>query len=387
MHVGKLHAAIDLIREEFDDLVIEQKLMELQAALQDSVNSPSEQNSQVFRERYSEICKILESCYTNNVTPTQRGILDDIKASKYTGLGLLDNITKVIADNNITPANALKEIIALNKKVKDFVGSVHTLGDIFEELEIEYDDLESGEAEIGIAIPPKIIKSSLEGLKKEIHAFDRALKVFKEFKGERVESITITTISSSDFQLFLACTPVVAAAIATAIERIVAIYKNLLEIKKLREDLAKRKVPQKATRGVEDYENEIVDKELEELAKSFIDGEYKGDEGRKNELKNALKMSLRFLADRIDHGVLIEIRVAEPDKPEEGEDTEQGKKATAKGLEAYKKQKKIAENINRKGRILSQLKIGEKPIFLLSTSKPQEDKEKQAVEQEKTAQE
>jgi len=385
MHVGRLHAAINLITTEFSNLEIEQNLTQLQTALNNSVSSPNEQHSQAFREKYAEVRKTLESCYTNNVTPTRRRIFDDIGASRYIGIGLLDNVTKIIAENNITPANALQEIITLNQKVHDFHESVAMLGDIFKKLEFEYDDLESGEAEIGIAIPPKIIKSNLEGLKQEIHEFDRALKVFKELEGESVESIKIKTISSSDFQLFLVCTPVVAAAIATAIDKIVAIYKNLLEIKKLREDLAKRKVPKKVTKGVEEYEDEVVDKELEELAKSFIEGKYKGDDGRKNELKNALKMSLRFLAGRIDHGVLVEVRVAEPEEPEEAEDSEQGKKATAKEIKDYEKQREIAENINRKGRVLGQLKIGNKPIFLLSTSKPQEDKEKQADKQEKTS--
>jgi len=385
MHVGRFHAAITLIRMEFSDLEIEQKLTELQTALNNSVSSPNEQNSQAFREKYAEVRKTLESCYTNNVTPTQRRILDDIGASQYIGMGLLNNITKIIADNNITPANALQGIITLNKKVHDFHESVTTIEDRFEKLGIEYDDLEYGEAEIGIAIPPKIIKSNLEGLKEEIHEFDRALKVFRELQGESVESIAIRTISSSDFQFFLVCTPVVAAAIATAIDRILTMYKNLLEIKKLREDLAKQKVPKKATKGVEDYEEKVVENKLEELAKSFINEKYTGDDGRKNELKNALKMSLRFLAERIDHGVLVEVRVAEPKEPEEAEDSEEGKKATAKEIKAYHKQKELAENINRKGRVLGQIKIGSKPVFLLSTGKPQEDKEKQTEKQEKTA--
>ncbi|NIA02371.1 MAG: hypothetical protein GWP15_03230 [Nitrospirae bacterium] len=376
MRVGKLYAAIDLIAEEFSEYEIEQKLTQLQSALNTSVTSPNEQNTQAFRGSYAEVGKVLESCDTNNATPTQRRILDEIGATQYIGKGLWEKISTIIADNNITPANALQEIITLNKEVHSFHESVAKLNKEFENLDLEYDELESGEAEIGIAIPPEMVKSNLDGLKEEIREFDRIFKVFRELKGESVESSKIRSISSSDFQLFLESAPVVAAVIAAAIERIVAIYKNLLEIKKLRENLAKQKVPKEATKGIEDHEKQVVNKELEELAKSLIKENYKGDDGRKNELKNALKMALGFLADRIDRGVLVEVRVAEPEKPEEAEESEEGKKATTREIKAYEKQKQLAENINRQGRSLARLERGSKPILLLSSKKSKQDKEK-----------
>jgi len=374
MRVGKLYAAIDLIADEFDEYEIEQKLTQLQSALNTSVSSPNEQNTQAFREKYAEIGETLKSCETNNATPTQRRIFDEIGATQYIGKGLWEKISTIIAENNITPASAFQEIVTINQKLHSFHKSVKTLNDEFGNLDLEYDDLKSGEAEIGIAIPPKIVKSNLHGLKEEIHEFDRAFKVFRELMGESVESSKIRSISSSDFQLFLESTPVVAAVIAATIERIVAIYKNLLEIKKLREDLAKQKVPKEATKGIEDHEKQVVHKELEELAKSLIEVNYKGDEGRKNELNNALKIGLVFLAGRIDHGVLVEVRVAEPEKPEGAEEAEEGKKATTKEIKAYEQQKQLAENINRQGRSLAELEREKKPILLLSSKRCKEDK-------------
>jgi len=375
MRVGKLHAAIDLIAEEFDEYEIEQKLTKLQSALNNSVSLPNEQNTQAFREKYAEIGETLKSCETNNATPTQRRIFDEIGATQYIGNGIWEKISKIIADNNITPANALQEIITLNKKVHSFHESVKRLNNEFGNLDLEYDDLESGEAEIGIAIPPEIVKSNLEGLQEEIHEFDRAFKTFRELSGESIESSKIRSISSSDFQLFLESTPVVAVVLAATIERIVAIYKNVLEIKKIKEDLAKQKVPKEATKGIEDYEKQVVDKELEELSKSLLDENYKGkDDGRKNELENALRISLRFLAGRIDHGVLVEVRVAEPKEPEQGEDLKEGKKPTTKEIKAYEKQKELVESINRSGRALAQLKRGTKPILLLSSKRSKEYK-------------
>lgn len=377
MNLGRFHFAINFIVKEFDNFAIIQKLNTLQSALQNSISSPNEQNTKAFREAYSDLAKTLESCKTNDATPTEKKIFDEIGASQYIGIGLLKKISRIISDNNITPANAFEEIKILILRIDEFHNYINSINIVFKELKIEYYELKTNEAQIGIAIPPELINSNLEGLEKEAHEFNRVFKTFYEVVGERVESIKIRTLSSSDFELFLASIPIVAALLATAIERIVALYKNVLEIKKLRYELAKQKVPKKNIKPVEEYENSVVNQGLEDISKALIEENYKGEEGRKNELRTGLKMALRILADRIDHGVLVEVKVGEPEEPEVPEDSEEGKKPSAKELAAYRKQKQLAEGINRRGRALTQLKRGDKPILLLSTDKSRDEETKE----------
>ncbi len=125
-------------------------------------------------------------------------------------------------------------------------------------------------------------------------------------------------------------------------------YKNLLQIKKLRADLAKQKVPAERIEAIVEHEGELVDKGLGDLAQAILD-EYLpgGAKGRAGDLKLALEEDLRFLADRIDRGVVLEVEIA----PAES---------------ANAKQKESARLTNARGRALAELQRAAEPIFGLS---------------------
>ena len=72
-----------------------------------------------------------------------------------------------------------------------------------------------------------------------------------------------------------------------------------------------------------------------------------GAKGRAGDLKLALEEDLRFLADRIDRGVLLEVEVA----PAES---------------ANAKEKKSAQLTNARGRALAEVERAPEPIFGLS---------------------
>ena len=101
-----------------------------------------------------------------------------------------------------------------------------------------------------------------------------------------------------------------AACLAVAIERVVALYKQLLEIRKLRLEIKKQGVPDDQTTGIENYANQLMETGIEKIAVEVVNEHHKKDDkGRKNELTNAVRISLRKVANRIDHGFNLEVRV------------------------------------------------------------------------------
>ena len=145
--------------------------------------------------------------------------------------------------------------------------------------------------------------------------------------GER-DTFEIKTISSSDLMVFLAAIPPVAACVAYATEHIVNLYKTLLEIKKLKAGLKKQGLKDEAMTGITEYATSVMSNGIEKLTIEIVDGYYEGNDGnRKNELTNAVRISLNRLANRIDQGFNIEVRAEPPEEPEEedGEDEEQKK--------------------------------------------------------------
>ena len=348
MHVAKLHAALHSIAEELDSGQVARNLAQLESTLDTSVRSPSDKSTGAFRRVYENFSQSLQTAGTNCATPTRRMIFDKIGATKYIGQGLSERLSTIISQNSIALANALKQISDLNKEFQSFCESVQALHDKFHDLNIEHESLPDRNARIGIVIPPELVGSTLDGLASELHEFDDLFRTFQKIVGVEPVSLQVDSIGPSGFQLFLDCKPTVALVVATAVGRIAGIYQNLLSIKKLREDLAKQNVSAERIQALADDEKLLVGKELDDLAKSLLAEHYKSPDKSRNDMKVLLARDLRFLADRIDHGVLLEAEMAPPS-------------ASAKAP-----RKKLIQTINEQGRALAQLKRSSEPIFALS---------------------
>ena len=345
MHAGKLHARLHWITEEFDSGQIIQNLAELERTLDTSVKSPSEKNTQAFRQTYEKMGQTLQSAQINVTTPTGRMILDKIGATKYTGQGLWEKLSAIISQNSVAPANALEQLGNLQRGVRGFHDSVQTLHDKLHELNIEHEELPNKLARIGVVIPEGLVESKLEGLATELHEFDDVFKTFQRIAGQKPVSLAISSIGPGGFQLFLDAGPVVGAITARAVEEIAAMYENLQEVRKLREGLAKQNVPAERIEALQADEKQLVEKGLDELTKSLLAEYYSSTDKSRGDLKVLLARDLRFLADRIDRGVVVEAEMAGPT-------------ASAKAA-----RKKLIQNINDRGRALGRLQRESEPIF------------------------
>src|SRR5437899_4247956 len=77
-----------------------------------------------------------------------------------------------------------------------------------------------------------------------------------------------------------------AACVAVAVERIVALYKQVLEIRKLRGELQKQAVPEKITNDLEDHANKLITDEIPNMAAKIMAEFYRGENlERKTEVR------------------------------------------------------------------------------------------------------
>lgn len=364
MHVGRFHAALECIKREYESKNILALLQQLQAALQQSVSQPTTETAKEFKIQYSKLTTLLSSSDINTTTGTRKMIFENIGASKHLGDGLLVKIKRLISANQIVPANALSELNVLIQEITTFLTSINNIINEFESLEIEYEELNPGEFEGGISIPRSAISSNLEDLSKEFLNIDTFVKTVKEIVGDESTSASVKTITSTEWQIFIEYIPEAAACAALAVERIVALYKNHLEIRKLKMDMDERNLPESVTKPMQDYIDSIVKEKLREIGEEVVDTCYKSDdEGRKNELKTKLTRSLRYVAKRIDHGATFETDASIPDKPTPEEGSEENDEAS---LEKYNKLKELAEYVIQTKKEISRLERSEQPMLMLT---------------------
>lgn len=334
-------------------------------ALSSSIDSSDEAQTAAFSAALTDLNAALDQSPSASATPSRLAIFDEIGATDKIGDGLRTAIQNILEANNVTPANALVELQKIFDKVSKFSTVVSQVVGGFEQLKILYDELDPGETEVGITIPFKVIDSSLDGLHKELHDLDKALKMFGELVDEDPESATIKTIGSSALQVFLDSSPGLALCLATAFERLCALYKKILEIKLLRKQLGEKSLPETVTAPIEAHERQIAAKEIETIANDLIkEFSKKKDKERENELRNGIRAALRFFAEQIDAGVDMEVR-AEPPKAKTVAENEGHRVNSLAAKQALEKARKIATRIQNAGSAMRALKRADGPILTL----------------------
>lgn len=338
-------------------------LQQLVSALQNQVSQPAQPTYQQQVSQFYEALKTaLSSAEANAFSPTWQQVLEELGAADLLGSRLENRIVDVFSKNQITPSVAQQELQQILTDLQTLSTSLDQLLAAFRQLKIGTEELEQGDCEVGILVPRTFVDNRLDKFSEELAELNQIFGVFAELATGSRPGFEIRTISSSDLSIFLDATPVVGACVSVAIERIIALYKQLLEIRKLKGELAKQGLEKENLKGIEKHANGLMDDGIEKLVKELLTEFHKGtDNGRKNELSIELKFALKKIANRVDRGFNIEVRMAEPEEeqPEEGADGELKAEGAAKH---YAQIKSASET-------LQFLKLDGEPILSLTEEK------------------
>jgi len=325
MNAERLHAIVVALNQEMTRTNMVTKMQELITNLQNVVNQPAPQHQQSLSQSLKSVSLILTDTPIDAFSPAWRQILSEIGGEDFFGESLKSNIDTILARNQMTPAVALTELQELHKRLQVFKTALDVSMSAFKLFKISDEKLDPGNCEIGVLIPRTAVDNNILDFAKELHEIGFILNTLSEVATGKKDTLSIRTISSSDFLVYLQASATYAACVAVCVERIVTLYKQLLEIRKLRQEIQKQGVPDKETTGIERYANELMGNGIEKIAVEVVDEYYTtGDDGRKKELTNGVRISLNKIANRIDHGFNIEVRVAPtPAKKDKGEEDEE----------------------------------------------------------------
>jgi len=261
-------------------------------------------------EQLNKLVDTLSDAPSNQFPPTWRQTLEELGADELLGDALAERIKEVFARNQITTAVAQQEIQQIHKQLAAFETTIDQLRAGFDALNIGAEELAPGAAELGVLIPRDFVHNKLDAFAEELQELNDIFGVFAEVATGSRPGFSIDSVSSSDLSVFLGLKPGIAACIAIAVERVVALYKQLLEIRKLHGELRKQGVSDSNLKGVEDHANSFMDEGIEAMCTHILNDFYKNnDDARRNELSIELRYSMQKIANRIDRGFNIEVRV------------------------------------------------------------------------------
>jgi hypothetical protein len=353
MNAERLHAIVLALSQEMSKNKTVGKLQELLNALTNAINQPHSSNQQNLATNLKAMYEAVTDTPSDQFSPAWRQILVEIGGEDLFGSKLKENIEAIFSQNQITAAIALDELQRLHKRLDAFKTALDQCSTSLKHFKIADEKLAPGECEIGVLIPRGSVENKLINFSEELKELDFILNTFSEVATGTRDGQTIRTISSSDFLVYLDASAPYAACLAVCVERVVTLYKQLLEIRKLQQELRQQGVPAKATSEIEKHANNVMGSGIEQIASDVI-SEYhkKNDKERKNELTNAVKISLNKIANRIDKGFNIEVRVAPLPKPKDQENED-------------KELRKAVESIQSAAANIKYIKLEGKPILKL----------------------
>lgn len=357
MNVERLHRILIDLDKDLKSSKIVQLINQVQTHLQHQVNQPNQPTHQTnLVTGLEKLYKALEQSAYNNYSPGYLQVISEISGDIEFGLNLKNKLKNILSSNAITPAKALKDIREIHEKTTAFQTAITNTIESFKTLGIQSEELEAGECEFGYTIPRKHIENKLSSLKEEIAELSFILNHISEAVNGEKEEFKVKAISSSDFLLYIIIGLQVADVISKATERILNHYKQILEIKNLRNQLKEKGIPATKTKEIEKHANGMMEEEIKKIAKEVIEEHYNGENGRKNELENGLIISLNKLANRIDNGFNVEIRVKPLVEPKEEEEVPEDYQEKVELVSRIQQSAKNIEFIETKGESILGLK-------------------------------
>ncbi len=370
MNAERFHAIVRALDAELDATNLKAALGELAAATRQLAGDPAQvPTQQQVAQIRNDLENTLRDAQSNDFSPAWREALDELGVSDLLGEALAEQIEATFSRNEITPATAADEIEGLQNRITNLAEAIGQARMALDFFQVGAENLDPGEFEIGFLIPRQAVQDGLGALGEEFRQLKKILGPFTELADEGRPDLRIRSLSSSEFQVFLESTPVVAASIAAAIDRLLAAYERILNIRQKRKELAENEdVPDEVLEPLAQHANSLMEAEIELIVDEIVVAAKLADQGRLNELRNELRLSLNALATRVDQGYNIEVRAGElPPVDEEGEETDVDPET-----------RDAAEKVRETQKRLEFMNITGKPILSLDQPDPPPEEEEKA---------
>jgi hypothetical protein len=338
MHLGRFHAVVAELAAHYRETKVSTVLESAAAALDQLDSNRDQAEIEAFRGFVEDAKRAGDAENPDLFQPFARDVVEQLGLEDTFNPALAQNIDALVSTSGFDVQGLAQKLRRLSASLSKKIESVQAIDSSFTRLDVEYQRVDSNEAEVGLILPREVVGERLSSLSSEFNEINKLAKAINELVGGGDYEPRVVTISSSAWQVFLDLTPEQIAIWVLAIERIINLFKTNLEIKALSNQLREKNLPEKITKAIEQEVNKRVKAQLDKLAKEIRKGKRKAAhlEGRANELETQLRHGLYYLAKRLSQGAKVEINLPIPEEPKEPTAPE-GAAVDGKQLQQYQK--------------------------------------------------
>lgn len=353
-----------VVADVLDSLVADAilaKAQALQSSLERSAANPgnTELQQEVVANR-SALSAALDGSRINSMPQLDLDILEDLGVSRLVASVGASRVDEAFHGNDITPAVAASEIASYVTDLSELTSNLEYFRSAASYFGISPEELDPGVAELAVLVPRMDVREEAVLFARELTRLDTFVRPFYEVNGESPKPSRLAAISSSDYGVYLDLAPHVALSVGAAVAFVLSQYKKVLEIRLLSSQVEALKSDSEDSDAHFESAAELLKTAATNLMSQAIDKHVETldldlaiDDGRKNELKASLRVSYRYIAERVDRGYNFDVRVGDDDEAEDDE---------SEGTES------VAQAIRNLGPDLTFINRSGKPILELNAT-------------------
>jgi hypothetical protein len=312
LHLGRFHTVIAHLARHLERAALPEKLRQCTKHLDQYASGQAAQLDS-FRKSVSTLFDAARIDDAELRQPFAQQVLMELKIEELLPDNFIASVNAMIAERSFDPTGLSTRLKEYTAKLTETITKVMQISGAFAHLDVEYEKVASGAAEIGFLLPRAVVGDSLKELTNEFHDLRKLFRAVNELLGANDYDPKVVTIASSWWQVFLELDPAQLLVWVVAIERIVSLFKSNLEIKNIQRQLKDRNVSQEIVDLLEKEVDRRVSDALQELASDLRHEHSKiDDQARANEIETQLRHGLYYLAKRINQGAQIEMNVGVP---------------------------------------------------------------------------
>ncbi|SFB82501.1 hypothetical protein SAMN05421780_101647 [Flexibacter flexilis DSM 6793] len=268
------------------------------------------------------------------------------------------NLENILNKNSYDVQKTVADLQKFIQKRTEYISLIKTTSDSLKKLNIKPHFHSDNTFEVGLLMPNELTNSKITNITKELNNWDKVFKTLKELTSGSVDDTEINFVNNGSLEFFIDNGPQIAICLAVTVERIIKVYKNIVEIRIAKEKLKDLGVSTGEQKDIERQEKDILEKGIDTIAADIIK-EFsikQLDSGRVNELRIAMKGHITYIAKCIDNGMVIEINPPEIPEPSEPKETDSDEKKN--------EVQKLKENYDK---TLEQINIVQKSMDTVKT--------------------
>lgn len=254
--------------------------------------------------------------YASAYPPSAHEILTVLDLSRLSGAGLAARIVECFEGTAMSPATAVRRLTELQSELTSTRKTAAQVAEGLQALGLEENTLEEDEYELGVLVPSVSLTTELGALNKELESWNKIVRAFQEAAGDAEREVQLRSLSNGSILVYLAVSAWVADKLMTVVERLLAAYERILDIRKKRKELADLGVPASELAVAKKTEKEILDAAIEDLVKETMKAASKHIEaGRTAEVEGHIRVSVRSMGRFLDRGGQVEVTAPDIEEP------------------------------------------------------------------------